>query len=195
EHFARNASTLEESWLEEGTAQLAVELYSRSVYAGTGWKSNTTYANSLYCDARPGTTTCPNAQYLMRGAFDCLQNYYTQNQTRSLLSPASVDGTIYGSGWMFSRWLVDQYGGATESALLRGLTQETAVSGVNNVVKHTGQSFTSLLADWTMTLIADDYPGFTPSAGAKYTFPGWNTRDIWNGYNKDFGLPAFPLEV
>jgi hypothetical protein len=46
-----------------------------------------------------------------------------------------------------------------------------------------------------MTLVADDFPGFTPTSGAKYTFPSWNTRSIWSGYNADFGptSPVFPL--
>jgi uncharacterized protein YjdB len=194
EHSFRNATVFEESWLEEGTAQIATEFYSRSVYAGSGWKSNTTYANSVACDARRGTPACPNGQYLMQDHFDWLYSYEKNNESLSVLSPGSVDGTIYGSAWMFARWLVDQYGGAAEPTLLRAITQETAVSGVNNVIKQTGQSFTSLLADWTMMLIADDYPGFTPSPGAKYTFPGWNTRSIWAGYTTDFGL-AFPLNV
>jgi hypothetical protein len=196
EHFARNTPSLEESWLEEGTAQTAAEIYSRSVYPGTGWKSNTTYASSVYCDVRIGTATCPNAQSLMIGHFNWLYSYYQNNESNSFLSPGSVDGTIYGSAWMFSRWLVDQYGGGTEASLLRALTQEPVATGVSNVSKQTGQSFTGLLADWTMTLIADDYPGFTATAGAKYTFPSWNTRSIWSGLNADFpSSAAFPLNV
>ena len=197
ERGARNASALEESWLEEGTAQIAREIYSRSVYPGTGWKTNTTYANSVYCDVRRGTAGCPSGQNLMGGVFDWLYNYYQGNEDKSVLSAGSVDGTIYGSAWMFARWLVDQYGGGTESTLLRSLTQEASLTGVANVTAKTGQSFATLLADWTMTLVADDYPSFTPSAGAKYTFPSWNTRDIWAGYNRDFPTIRllFPLNV
>jgi len=96
---------------------------------------------------------------------------------------------------MFVRWLVDQYGGSTENTLLRSLVQEANLSGVNNVTAKTGQPFATLLADWTLTLVADDYPGFTPAAGAKYTFPSWNTRSIWTGFNTDFPsqFPPFPL--
>ncbi|HEY5490205.1 MAG TPA: hypothetical protein VIK25_03330, partial [Gemmatimonadaceae bacterium] len=197
ERLARNAPAPEESWLEEGTAQLATELFSRSVYAGVGWKTNTTYANSVYCDVRSGQPACPNGLQLMNNPFGWLYKYYRSNEDLSVLSPGSVDGTIYGSAWMFARWLVDQYGGPTESTLLRSLVQEANLTGVNNVTSKTGQSFTALLADWTMTLIADDYPGFTPAAGAKYTFPSWNTRDIWAGYNTDFPTQRvlFPLNV
>jgi len=195
ERLSRNASAFEESWLEEATAQIAAEIYSRSVYVGTSWKGNTTYANSLYCDARIGTAQCPNGQALMQNHFNYLLDYYEHSTAKSILSPGSVDGDIYGSAWMFARWLVDQYGGATESTLLRSLVQEANLTGVANVTAKTGVAFANLLADWTMTLVADDYPGFTPPAGAKFTFPSWNTRNIWAGYNADFGsnFPVFPL--
>ena len=195
ERFARNASALEESWLEEGTAQIAVEIYSRSLYTGSGWKTNNTYASTVYCDARVGRPECPSGQRAMQSPFLYLLDYYKNNETKSILSPGSTDSDIYGSAWMFVRWLVDQYGGSTENTLLRALVQEANLSGVNNVTAKTGQAFAALLADWTLTLVADDYPGFTPAAGAKYTFPSWNTRSIWSGFNTDFGstYPVFPL--
>jgi hypothetical protein len=196
ERLSRNATVFEESWLEEATAQIAPEIFSRIAYPGTRWKGNTLYANSLYCDARRGTAQCPNGLVLMLNHFVFLLDYYEKNETKSILSPGSVDGDIYGSSWMFVRWLVDQYGGTTESTLLKSLVQEANLSGVANVTAKTGVSFPALLADWTMTLVADDYPGFTPSAGAKYTFPSWNTRDIWSGFHTDFGAsyPVFPLD-
>jgi hypothetical protein len=197
ERFARNANALEESWLEEATAQVAVEMYSRTLYAGSGWKTNTTYANSIFCDARVGFAQCPSGQRAMQSPFLYLLDYYKNNEVKSILSPGSIDSDIYGSAWMFTRWLVDQYGGATENTLLRALVQEANLTGVNNVTAKTGQTFGTLLADWTMSLVADDYPGFSPAAGAKYTFPSWNTRSIWTGFNSDFGAayPAFPLFV
>jgi len=197
ERFARNANTLEESWLEEATAQIAVDIYSRSLYTGSGWKTNTTYANSIYCDARIGWPECPSGQRAMQSPFLYLLDYYKNNETKSILSTGTVDNDIYGSAWMFVRWLVDQYGGSTENTLLRALVQEANLTGVNNVTTKTGQTFATLLADWTLTMVADDYPGFTPAAGAKYTFPSWNTRSIWSGFNTDFGAayPVFPLVV
>ena len=193
--FARDGSAFEESWLEEATAQIAVEIYSRSLYPGSGWTTNNTYASTIYCDARVGTAQCPSGQRAMQSPFLFLMDYLQNNETKSILSPGSTDGDIYGSAWMFARWLVDQYGGGTENTLLRALVQEANLSGVNNVTAKTGQSFATLLADWTLTLVADDYPGFTPAAGAKYTFPSWNMRSIWTGFNTDFPsqFPVFPL--
>jgi len=196
ERFSRGLTAFEDSWLEEATAQIASEFYSRSVYPGTTWKGNTTYLNSLFCDARLGSAQCPGAQVLMQNHFSFLQNYFENNESKSILSAETVDPDILGSGWMFVRWLVDQYGGPTESTLLRSLVQEGNLAGVANVTAKTGVPFANLLADWTMSLVADDYPGFTPPAGAKYTFPSWNTRSIWSGFNTDFGPnnPVFPLQ-
>ncbi len=194
ERFNRDADTFEDSWLEEATAQIAPEIYSRTVYAGTTWKGNTGYANSVSCDVRIGNPTCPNGQFLMENHFNFLRDYYQKTQSKSILSPGSVDGDIYGSAWMFVRWFIDQYGGATESAMLKALIQESHLAGVANVSARTGQPFGALLADWSMAVAADDYPGLVPPAGAKYTFPSWNMRSIWSGYATDFNVTALPLQ-
>jgi hypothetical protein len=196
ERFARDANALEESWLEEGTAQMADDIWSRSVYAGTTWKGNTTYANSVTCDVHRGTT-CPGGQSLMQNHFNWLYTYIQNTDAKSFLSPGSTDGTIYGSAWLFTRWLVDQYGGATENTLLKALVKEGVLSGVSNVVAKTGLPFTTLLADFTMALIADDYPGFTPPFGAKYTIPSWDVRSMWTGYTADLGRanPLTPIAL
>lgn len=194
ERINRDADTFEDSWLEEATAQIAPEIYSRSVYPATVWKGNTTYASSLFCDARIGNPICPNGQFLMQNHFNFLRDYYAKTQSKSILSPGSSDGDIYGSAWMFVRWLIDQYGGATESVMLKGLVQEPHLSGVANVSARTGQTFGALLADWSLAVVADDYPGLAPPVGAKYTFPSWNMRSIWSGYASDFNISASPLQ-
>jgi uncharacterized protein YjdB len=195
ERSSRNATAFEESWLEEATAQIATEIYGRSVYTSSSWKGNATYANTVYCDARIGFAQCPSGVFVMQSHFLYLYDYFRNNESKSILSPGSQDGDIYGSAWMFARWLVDQYGGATESTLLQALVQEPTLAGVANVTAKTGFSWSTLLADWTMMLVADDYPGYTPPVGAKYTFPSWNMRSIWSGFNTDFpsSFVAFPL--
>jgi uncharacterized protein YjdB len=195
ERFSRNANTIEESWLEEATAQIASEIYGRSVYTNSSWKGNATYANTIYCDARIGFAQCPNPVRVMQSHFLYLYDYFRNNESKSILSPGSLDGDIYGSAWMFARWLVDQYGGATESTMLQAIVQESSLTGVANVTTKTGVAWSALLADWTMMLVADDYPGYMPPVGAKYTFPSWNMRSIWSGFNTDFpsSYLAFPV--
>jgi hypothetical protein len=106
--------------------------------------------------------------------------YYQQNETKSYLSPGRVDGTIYGSAWEFARWVTDQYG-ATEGGFLKSIVSETHVTGVENVENKTGHLYPELNGYFTLSLLADDYLGFSAPNGSKYTFPGWNVPDIFAG--------------
>ncbi|HYX80911.1 MAG TPA: hypothetical protein VE714_00865, partial [Gemmatimonadales bacterium] len=48
--------------------------------------------------------------------------------------------------------------------------------------------------NFTLSLIADDYPNFAAANGAKYTVPSWNTRDMFLGMSRDFrDVVPFPL--
>ena len=181
-------AVFEESWLEEGTAQIATELYARTrpQYDGVSWKSNATYEQTVYCDVRPTFPgRCNGAQFLMADHMAELHDYYRSNETKSYLSSARTDITIYGSAWKFARWATDQYG-TSESAFLKSIVLETQLSGVANIVDKTHTPFAELSGWFTLALLADDYPGFTPPAGARHTFPSWNIPDIFSGLASDF---------
>jgi Big-like domain-containing protein/IPT/TIG domain-containing protein len=183
----------EESWLEEGTAQIATELYARTrpQYEGVTWKSNATYLQTVYCDVRPTFAgRCNGAQFLMADHMAELHDYYRANETKSYLSRASSDITIYGSAWKFARWATDQYG-TSESAFLKSIVLETQLSGVANIEDKTHRPFAELSGWFTLALLADDYPGFTPPTDAKYTFPSWNIPDIFSGLAQDFPQSFF----
>ena len=175
------AETFEESWLEEGTAQMATEFYARTKYTGASWKSNATYATTVYCDFHPTAGgACNHGQFLMADHFLEVYRYYQANETKSYLSPGNQDITIYGSAWEFARWATDQYA-TTEPAFLKALVQETHLSGLDNVENKTGHLYPELNGYFTLSLLADDYPGFSTPNGAKYTFPSWNVPDIMAG--------------
>jgi hypothetical protein len=182
------ADVLEESWLEEGTAQIATELYARTrpQYDGVTWKSDATYLQSVYCDVRPTFPgRCFGAQFLMVEHMSWLYDYYRANETKSFLSRASADFTIYGSAWKFARWATDQYA-TSESDFLKSIVAEPHLTGVDNIVNKTHHPFEELSGWFTLALLADDYPSFTPPADAKYTFPSWNVPDIFQGFAQDF---------
>lgn len=198
ERFADPVGTsLEESWLEEGTAQVASEIYARTLY-GVAWKSNANYASTVYCDLRGSSTTgpCAGAEYLMADQFSFLHDYMANNEVGSFLSPGSVDPSIYGSAWLFARWLLDQYS-TNEADLMKPLVRDATMSGVQNVTDKTGRSWDELDGYFTMMLAADDYPGFTPAPGARYEEPSWNLRDIFAGLHQDLPatFEAWPLGV
>lgn len=188
---------LEESWLEEGTAQVAEELFGRTIWR-TAWKGDATYRQTMYCDVREDPVRfpeCANNAYAIVDQFFFLHDYATEHESKSLLSPGSEDNTIYGSGWWFARWAADNHA-PTEPAFFRSLTQETRLTGVENVVARTGRPWTELLGNWLFTFVADNRPGLAPRAGARYTVPSWNLPDIWAGMSNDFrGISTQPFGV
>ncbi len=201
EKFARNADVLEESWLEEGTAQIALELYARTrpQYAGVTWKSDATYLQTVYCDVRPSFAgRCLGSLFLDADPLFELHDYERANETKSFLSRASDDITIYGSAWQFTRWATDQYA-TVEGDFLKSIVLETrrGFTGVANIVDKTRRPFTELDGWFTLALLADNFPGFTPPPDAKYIFPSFNTPDIFRGAATDFpnSFVASPLNT
>lgn len=184
ERLSRGAP-IEDTWLEEASAVLAEELWSRDIY-GTTWKGDATYRPTLYCDVRPTFPECADRPYSMFNAFAFLYDYIRQLEKRTPLGPASPDDpTFYGSGWSFLRWGLDQ-STVSEAQFLRDLTQEPALTGVANLQARTGRTFSELLPDWAAALYSENW-GLPPSRPA-WSMPSWKTDDIFPGMNQDFPL-------
>ena len=63
---------------------------------------------------------------------------------------------------------------------------EPHLTGIANIEDKTHHPFSELSGWFTLALLADDFPGFTPPTDAKYTFPSWNIPDIFSGLHEDF---------
>jgi Big-like domain-containing protein/IPT/TIG domain-containing protein len=192
---------LEESWLEEGTAQAAIEFWGRATYyAGKAtWKGNATYENTMRCDARPADAACGGQPSIIMDHFLFLFGYYENVETRSFFSSGRDDSSIYGSAWLLSRWAADHYA-TDEAAFYRSVTQSYTQTGLTNIEARIGRDYTSFHADFMMALYADDVSGLTPPASARYTIPSWNMRDMFLGISQNFtrggeAVPAFPLRI
>lgn len=185
EKYARAASpVLEESWLEEGTAQIAAELYARYQYS-FAWKSNVDYQKTIYCELR----LCPNYSLNMVDHFLWLHDYELHVNELSPIDPGYVNPTIYGSAWMLLRWAADHYA-SDESVFFKSLVQQATASGTSNLEAVTGDSWQNMLAQWGLALASDDLTGIT----GKSTFPSWATRNIFDGMSRDLsGISAAPL--
>jgi hypothetical protein len=178
---------LEQSWLEEGTAQIASELYARTIY-GTAWKGDATYRQTLYCEIR----LCANYSFTMFGHFAFLYDYEAQADSLSPINSGYTDATIYGSAWLMARWAADTYA-ANEPSFFKGLVQQINTNGVDNLEARTGQSWTTLLGRWAIAIAADHYQGFANLPGV----PSWNLRDMFLGLYQDqaaFTSP-YPLRM
>ena len=189
ERLARSAAQFEQVWLEEATAQLASEMFGRAIH-GNRWRGDATYRETVYCESRPTTAGCAGGVISMTNHFDFLGNYLQNFETKSILS-GSDDADIYGSAWLFARWLVDTYGGSDEAAFLHRLVQTGTLSGPPNVEAVSGRTFPQLLAEFTLMLAADN----VPNASKPYVEPSWNLPDVFEGLTELSTRPPAPLAM
>jgi hypothetical protein len=193
ERLSRGAP-IEDTWLEESSAVLAEELWSRPLY-GAAWKGDASYRLTVYCDVRPTFPECLGRPYSMFNAFAFLYDYTRQLEQRTPLGPTSFDdATFYGSGWSLLRWTIDQTA-ASESDFLRGLVQEPSLTGIANLAAHARRPAPDLLSDWSDALYFDSWGLAPPATHPSWSMPSWNMNSIFQGMSTDFpssfptGLP------
>ena len=163
---ANNAPSFEQSWLEEGTARHAEEMWVRESLHRVPWKGNTGFGtaatNGIYCDFHPVDATCNAADALRRPGYGMRRQF---NEIRDkLLQPWNWspfgDGTgqagsvFYNTTWSLVRYTADRYG-TSDVAFLRALTN-SAATGIANLTAVAGVSFDQLIGGWGLALFADD---------------------------------------
>jgi uncharacterized protein YjdB len=182
ERLSRGAP-IDDTWLEEASAVLAEELWTRNIYFTT-WKGDASYRSTIYCDVRPTWPECAGRPYSMFNAFAFLYDYVTQLDRRTPLGPTSYDdATFYGSGWSFLRWAVDQ-SNTTESDFLKQLVQEPALTGVANLEARAQRPFSEMLPEWADALYHDSWA--LPPTRPTWSMPSWKLDDIFAGMRQDF---------
>ncbi|HJP87286.1 MAG TPA: IPT/TIG domain-containing protein [Gemmatimonadaceae bacterium] len=195
-HLVNNATSFEESWLEEGMARVAEETWARdNIYLGASWKGNMVYAGTLYCDVRPTNPTCNTPPYVMFQHFAGLYDVLNAPGSTSLFGRvANNDFAFYYSSWSFIRYTADHYA-TSEQAFLRSITQSVDLTGLANIARSAGASSDALLSGWSLAILLDE--NATTAGNAATSFPSWHLRDIYAGMNTDFGSnfpKPFPLE-
>jgi hypothetical protein len=189
-----NGAPFEQSWLEEGTARHAEEVWARQALHHSLWRGNNGYgtaaSNGLYCDFNSSNATCLANDPLRRPSYGVRRQF---NEIRPrLLEPwnwspfgdaSGQSGNVfYQTAWSLVRYAIDLYG-ASEAAFLTALTSSTT-SGPANLANVAGVPFSDLLGGWTLALYADDYPGLA-SGSNLLKFQTWNLRDIYGSLNTD----------
>ena len=157
-------------WLNEAMSHLAEELGGMHYdSAGIDTTASRFYLGDLY-----------NAYVWMRDP--------ASNALVTETPPGSLQER--GAGWLFLRWLADQYG----ASITRSLAQ-TSLTGGPNVVAVTGTPFRTLVARWAIAVYANDAPGITPAS--VYTYTNWKFRTIFSQLHAqdpaDFPV-AYPLQ-
>ena len=209
---ANGAPTFESSWLEEGTARHAEEIWARSSLHRVPWKGNTGYGNAgtngLFCDFNPTNATCNAADALRRPSYGMRRQF---NEIRpKLLEPwnwspygdatGQTGSVFYQTVWSLVRYAIDRYG--TSDAAFLGALTNSLTSGTTNLAAVSGVPMERLIGGWGLALFADDYPGLG-TANADVIVPTWNWREIYAGLNADPGwsarwntpFPVAPLAV
>ena len=159
----------EDTWLDEGLARYAEENAGRSLLASGD--------------------SAAFSQFAIDPVFDA--SLYLSNPAASPLLIAADTGGLgpLGAGWLFVRYIVDQFGDSLPRRLV-----ETAQTGQDNVAARTGQAFDVTVSRWGMANWVSDLPGFAPPAELQYT--SWHFRRTFSSLHsqdpQDFPR-AYPL--
>ena len=149
QHVLVRGGEIEETWLNEGMSHLAEELGGRRLLAGG------------------------DADAFSRFVTGSLTNsyHYLENPVGSALLFGGGPGTLAdrGAGWLFVRWLADQYG----DGVVR-LLSESALVGTRNIEVVTGEAWERLVTQWFMANSVSDYPGLTVPVALRYS--SWDFR-------------------
>jgi len=100
---------------------------------------------------------------------------------------------MVGASWLFTRYIVDQFGTA-----LPGKLVQTTLTGAANVAAQTGQPFEQTISRWALANWVSDLSGFSASSELQYT--SWHFRRTFRSlhtqdsiaHRHDFPL-AYPL--
>jgi hypothetical protein len=203
-----NGAPSEHSWLEEGTARHAEELWGRLAVDNLPWKGNTGYGSAanpvnIYCDMRP--SGWPECAANTRRPASIMQRHFTSLYTHMfgsnarLLSPfgaAPSDNAsyFYAISWSLIRYAIDRYA-TDEASFFQALTQ-SSTSGVTNLTNVAGTNIVQLLGSWAIALAVDDHPLWGSPPGPDARYDTWHFRSVYAGLNTDFPgtyTLAYPL--
>ncbi len=192
--LSNGASAFEASWLEEGTARHAEEVWAREKLHKVAFKGNSGYgtaaSNGVFCDFNLANTVCNANDPLRRPSWGMRRQF---NEVKPKLdepwnwSPygdatGQSGAVFYNTTWSLVRYAGDRYG-TSDAAFFTALTNGTT-TGVNTLTALTGVSMDRLIGGWGLALYADDYPGLGV-VNNDASFLTWNLRDIYGGLSAD----------
>ena len=165
EHVLVKGGNTEEGWLDEGLSKYAEEISGRS------------FGDNAHF-----------SQFAIGAVYDGYQ--YLLNPGRSPLLIPEDTGTLaeVGASWLFTRYIVDQFGDSLPGRLVR-----TAMTGAANVTAQTGQPFEQTVSRWALAnWVSDlsDPPGFSAPPELQYT--SWHFRTTFASLHSQ-NATSFPL--
>jgi hypothetical protein len=159
------AEDLEETWLNEGLSLLAEELL---FYAATGTSPRSDFDDEAL-ESDPVLTTAFN-----RFAQHNIGRFNLHLQSARTSSPLGRDGlATRGATWAFLRYAADRDTRSDES-LFRALGTATS-TGLLNLEQALGADPISWMADWGISVLADD---ILPTSESRFQQPSWRLRAL-----------------
>ena len=159
----------EVSWLEEGSAMVAEDLYYREL-CGIRLGEGADGATLARCADRLARAGTPRD---LSDVFGSFHEYYQSIWSHSPLGPTSAeDNAFYGAAWSLLRWALDADG--DESRFLQALVREPRLTGVRNLEHAAGQRWPDLLAGWSASLLLDS----VPAGGGSHRRATWGLRSM-----------------
>lgn len=165
------------TWLNEGLSHLAEDLAGQLI-------PNASCPGAPSCRSLYGSANVGNAY-----------SVWSNPTQHALVFGKSSSGTLAerGAGFLFTRWLLDQFGtGENGFTLTRAMVGTTRL-GKENVEAVTGQGFALLVGQWLMTAYTDNLAGFTDTSG-RLSYDTWDFRTVMSSpANAQLFPNGFPL--
>ena len=156
----QGGSLSEEGWLDEGLSKYAEELTAMAyLQAHDTTRFDALAINDVY-DAY---------QYLSATGASPLEIEFDQGTLAEV-----------GASWLFTRYLVDQYGAALPGKLVR-----TTLAGSANIAAQTGHGFDTTVTRWALTNWVSDLPGFATPPELSYTTWRFRTHTFSSLHQQD----------
>lgn len=163
QHRLIRSSSQEETWLNEGLSHLAEDLAGQLI-------PNEDCPGYSSCRSQFATGNVSNAY-----------SHWLDPTRYALVFGESSNGTLQerGAGFLFTRWLLDQFGSGENGFTLTRALVGTNRLGQENIEAVTGQGFALLAGQWLLTSYADDLPGLVEPSG-KLAYDTWDFRTVMN---------------
>jgi len=166
QHVLIRGGPVEDLWLDESLSSFAEELGGRSYL--------------------PDSATF--GQYVIADLYNA-GLYLAAPQDYFLLQTGDTVLAEFGAGWLYLRYLVDQFGTSLTSRL-----EATTLTGTSNVAAQSGLPFATTVSRWALALWVSDLSGVT--SPPELTYSSWSLRSIFALLNAqdptDFPSP-YPL--
>jgi hypothetical protein len=180
--YVNNVGTVfEEKWLDEGLAHEAEEL---NFWAASGTSPRTNLGASLF--NAPATSQAYSTFMFFNAQRYAL--YLGRTESQSPIGHDLLDDDLQTRGaiWSFLRYAADRQPAGGENAFWYKLVNGPE-TGVANLTSAIGDSVSSVMRDWAISVFMDDNG---MGVDSRYQQPSWNMRSL---LTRDGTSTAFPL--